>query len=160
MAVKIERKDRLRAKLLALPKEVRAEMKKALREGAEELVAMQKRLVQVDSGALRDSIGYTFGKYQAENSNVRGVSASAGLDDPDLSVTVHAGNAKAYYAAFVEFGTEPHSQPRNKRIGRFHPGSAARPFFFPSYRALKKRIRSRVTRATTKAAKTVAAQGK
>jgi hypothetical protein len=41
--------------------------------------------------------------------------------------------------------------------GSQHPGTAAQPFFYPSYRALKKRAKSRMSRAAKKAAQRVAA---
>lgn len=58
---------------------------------------------------------------------------------------VHAGAGKAYYARFVEFGTSD--------------GKPAQPFFYPSYRMLRSRIRGRISRATTKAVKRVAGNG-
>jgi len=145
MARGVQGLEKLRAKLRALPDEVRKEMRAAMTTGAEELVSMQKRLAPVDSGDLRDSIGYSFGEYRAANSNVRGVGVGSRVGDPDLSVTVHAGDAKAYYAAFLEFGTV---------------NMAAHPFFFPAYRALRKRIRSRISRASSNAAKKIAKGGK
>lgn len=156
MATKVQGLDKLRAKLRRMPQEARAEIGKAMETGAAELVAMQKRLAPVSSGDLQRSIGYTKGAFAPENSNVRGVSAGSVVADPDLSITVHAGDAKAFYAAFIEFGTAPHKQPNNPMVGYHHPGSAAHPFFFPAYRALKRRIKGRISRATTKAAKTVA----
>lgn len=56
----------------------------------------------------------------------------------ELSVEVVAGNNKAFYAAMVEFGTV---------------NAPAQPYFFPPYRALKKRIKSRTSRAVKKAVK-------
>lgn len=53
-----------------------------------------------------------------------------------LAVDVKAGSRKAFYARFVEFGV--HGRP-------------AHPFFYPPYRALKRRIRSRIGRAIGKA---------
>lgn len=132
----------------------RAKLREALAKSAEELTAMQKRLAPRDSGDLQESIGFTFGKYTADNANVRGVS-TAGGGDPDLSVTVHAGNAKAYYAAFIEFGTAPHKQG-GLFEGTDHPGTSPQPFFYPPYRALRKRIKGRVTRAGRKAIKDAA----
>lgn len=129
----------------------RAKLKEAIRQGAEELTAMQKRLAPKDSGDLQNSIGFTFGTYKADNANVRGVSTGGG-GDPDLSVTVHAGDAKAFYAAFIEFGTEPHPQGGAFK-GTDHPGTSPQPFFFPAYRTLKKRIKGRITRAGRKAIK-------
>ena len=62
----------------------------------------------------------------------------------DLAVEVAAGGRNAFYARFVEFGTV-------KR--------AAQPFFFPAYRALRRKLRGRISRAVTKAAKKVAGSG-
>ena len=151
---KLEGRDRLLRKMRALPDEVRSAIRQALAEGADEITDMQKRLVPVKSGALRNSIGSTFGKYKPANSNVRGVQAGTS-GDPDLTVTIHAGDAKAFYASFVEFGTAPHTN-QGRFAGTQHPGSRAQPFFYPAYRALRRRVKSRITRATTKAARKVA----
>lgn len=51
---------------------------------------------------------------------------------------VKAGSNRAFYAAMQEFGTVK---------------MRANPFFFPTYRANKKRIRSRIRRAVRKAAR-------
>lgn len=128
---------------------------------------MQKRLAPFASGDLRNSIGYTFGAYRAENSNVRGVTASGVGGDPELTVTVHAGDANAWYAALVEFGTSPHTiKPRRPGgllniHGRLiesvsHPGGSPQPFFYPAWRASRKRVKSRISRATTKSVKEAA----
>ena len=143
--------DKLRARAKAIPRNVRVATRRALETGAKEITSLQKSLVRDDTGDLKRSIGYTFGKYKPENANVRGVAAGGGLGDPDLSVTIHAGDAKAYYAAFVEFGTAPHEQPNNRINGGQHPGASAAPFFFPAYRALKRRAKGRITRAMNKA---------
>ncbi len=128
-------------------------MREALEISAKEITDMQKRLAPVDSGDLQRSIGYTFGFYKAENANVRGVSESAGGADPDLSVTIHAGDAKAYYAAFLEFGTQGPYQIGGRFAGTTHPGTTAQPFFYPAYRSLKQRAKSRLTRAMRKGIK-------
>lgn len=149
--------DRLKRKLKRMPQVARKEIKAALQQSAEELAETAKSLAPVKSGALRDSIGYTFGNYKAENANVRGVSGGGGrLNDPDLTVTVHAGDAKAFYAAFVEFGTAGH-KAGGKFKGAYIPPSPAQPYFFPAYRLVKRRVRSRISRATNKAARKVAA---
>lgn len=145
--MKIEGKERLRKKLRAIPVAARAEIHAALEKSASELAATATSLAPKKTGALAASIGYTFGEYKPDNANVRGIKtfgADNGVGDPDLTVTVHVGDAKAFYAAFVEFGTQK---------------SSAQPFFFPAYRLVKKRVKGRVTRATTKAAKAVAAGG-
>lgn len=158
MATRVLNRERLKRKLAALPKRARAEIHKALEKGAEEIKTTARNLVPVSSGDLRESIDYTFGKFEADNPNVRGVQAGGGLEDPELSVTIHAGDEKAYYAAFVEFGTKPHEQG-GLFAGAQHPGTKAQPYFFTAYRLLKKRVKSRIARATRKAARDVAAGG-
>jgi len=154
--VKIRNVDRLKRKLASLPIAARQEMRAALEKSAAEIVDLQRRFVPVKSGTLRKSIGYTFGDYAAQNANVRGVSGSSGTSkDKDLSVTVHAGDASAFYAAFVEFGTAPHVN-RGRFAGSQHPGSPAEPFFYPGWRLGKKRAKGRIARAVNKAARKVA----
>lgn len=153
--MKIKGVDKLKRKLKAMPKVARDEIHGALQKSAAEMAATAKNFAPVKSGALRASIGYTFGEYAPENSNVRGVGGGGKLNDRDLTVTVHAGDAKAYYAAFVEFGTAPHEN-EGRFAGSEHPGASAHPYFFPAYRLVKKRVKSRISRATNKAAKKVA----
>ncbi len=152
MPTKVQNVERLKRRLAAIPKAARAEIRKALEKGAQEIKTMARVMAPVKDGDLRESIDYTFGAFSPENSNVRGVSASDGLGDPDLSVTIHAGDAKAFYAAFVEFGTAPHPQG-GQFTGTQHPGTAPQPFFYPAYRLLKKRVKGRIGRAVRKAAR-------
>ncbi|ULK98844.1 HK97-gp10 family putative phage morphogenesis protein [Bradyrhizobium sp. I71] len=160
MATKVEGRERLLAKMRALPVEVRSAIKQALAQGADEITDMQKRLAPVSAtgshgnppGALRDSIVQTWGGDKARYSSLAG---SAGAGDPDLTVRISAGNSKVRYAHLVEFGTSPHPNG-GKFKGTDHPGTTAQPFFYPAYRALRKRVKSRISRATNKAAKKVA----
>lgn len=165
--MKVQNLDRLKARIAALPEETRAEVQAALLKGGNEIADAARRFVPVKSGALRDSIGVTLGDYAPENANVRGVSAGGGQHD--FAVTIHAGNAKAFYAAWVEFGTKPHNVAkgggtkkgqRQARAGGGipHPGAAPNPFFYPAYRLNKKRALSRIKRAIGKAARKVAAR--
>lgn len=152
----------LNKKVAAIPKRVEAKARIAMEKGADELVAMMKRLVPVDDGDLRDSIGWTWGS--APKGSV--VLAETEADSRGLKITVYAGNEKAYYARWVEFGTAPHNVAKGGGTvagkkdfasggGTGHPGSRARPFFFPAWRALRKRIRARIRRETAKAFKFV-----
>lgn len=168
---KVQNRERLLRKLKALPKAARARIGAALDEGADEIVAMQKRLAPKRTGALANSIRKVKGNYAPDNPNVRGFGGAV-KGDPDLTVTIVAGDAKAYYAAFVEFGTSPHRiAPKEAEAlsingnvlapGRAvsHPGATAEPFFYPAYRALKKRVKGRASRAITKAVKEIAGNG-
>ncbi|MCB5173646.1 HK97-gp10 family putative phage morphogenesis protein [Microvirga lenta] len=152
---RVRNRDKLLRKLAALPQKARQTIGPAIDQGAAEIVGMQKRLVPKESGALERSIRAVKGNYKAENANVRGVSAGGVQGDPDLSVTIVAGDAAAWYARLVEFGTAPHE---NKGLfaGTQHPGTRPQPYFYPPVRALRKRVKSRITRATKKAAREVA----
>lgn len=145
----LQNRDRLLRKLAAIQGAPRAAMKEALRQNATEIVAMQKRLAPVASGDLRNSIGFTFGTYRSANANVRGVSGGGG-GDPDLSVTIHAGDARAFYAAMLEFGASGPWTIGGRFAGATHPGFSAEPFFYPAWRALRRRSKSRLTRAMRK----------
>ena len=137
---------KLHKKLQRMPDVAKARIRTAMEQGANEIVAMMRNLVPVDSGALRDSIGWTWGK-APQGAMTIGKMAASNLAG-DLTITIYAGtrdkklgDTDAYYARFVEFGTK---------------NMAASPYFYVSYRANKKKVRSRIRRATTAAAKEVA----
>lgn len=138
---------RLQRKLQALPKAVKAPIRAAMVASANEIVAMAKNLVPVsepNGGTLRDSIGWTWGR-PPSGSIALGVAQALG---GELSLTVFAGNDKAFYARWVEFGTQ------SGLIGG--GGNPAQPFFFPAYRANKKRLKARINKAVRDAASSVA----
>nr|WP_176024864.1 HK97-gp10 family putative phage morphogenesis protein [Brucella pseudintermedia] len=132
---------KLRKKLEALVAVGRDEIRRAMETSADEIVALAKNLVPVDKGDLKDSIGWTWGK-APKGAMTLGKVQSDGVDS-EFTITIYAGSSEAYYARWVEFGTQ--------KMG-------AQPYFYPSYRALRRRSKSRVTRAVTKAIKKVAAQ--
>lgn len=165
----VEGLDKLNRKLtVTIPKRVQEATRKAMEKGAEETVQMMKRLVPVDSGALRDSIGWTWG--DAPNGSFT-IGMVGGREYGTMRITIYAGNDKVYWARFVEFGTRPHNSAkgggtkagkesyrtgRRTKLGiapRMHPGAAAKPFFYPSWRAMRKRVKSRITREMRKAIK-------
>lgn len=165
---RMKNRERLLKKMAALPAAVRQEMKAAIKQSADEIVALQKSLAPEESGDLIRSIRAVSGTYRPENSNVRGM--SAGVEgDPDLTVTIVAGDANAWYARLVEFGTKPHTIKAKRPGGLLnvfglfverveHPGAKPRPFFYPAYRSLRRRAKGRITRAAKKAARKVAAE--
>lgn len=144
----------LNKKLAALPKAAETAIKAAMSQGADEIVALMKSLVPVDTGDLKDSIGWTWGKAPKGALSLGAVTSV----DGKLIITIYAGDARAYYARWVEFGTAPHING-GKFAGTQNPGMKAQPFFFVSFRALRKRTKSRITRAINKSAKQVAASG-
>lgn len=146
---------KLDRKLRRLPAAAKATIRAAMAEGADEMVAMMKSLVPVlkkpderrRAGALRDSIGWTWGK-APQGSMVLAMLKGAGMGG-DLTITIYAGTRDkklgvddAYYARWVEFGTTK---------------MAAQPYFFVSYRANRKKAKSRIRKAINVSAKRVAA---
>lgn len=170
--------DKLNRKLIQLPHRAEKEIKLAMEAGAQDVVNMAKALVPVgqssgvnssnNPGALRDSIGWTWGNKAPKGSIKLGsIGNSSGRRPGDLVITIFAGNDEAFYARWVEFGTKSHgidavNAPVMGRAGvNFgthvnHPGAVATPFFFPAYRAMKKRIKGRMARAINKSARDVA----
>lgn len=145
--------DKLKRKLHELPDEMQTAIRKASESGAEEMVDMAARLAPVDTGALKASIAWTYGdpptgsigagtKRKGKGGGGARKGARGGASGDRISI--YAGDPTAYYARWVEFGTA--ARP-------------ATPFFYPAFRALKKRMRSRTTRAINKAVKGVANNG-
>lgn len=163
---KIKNLERLQKKLRALPNAVRERIKKAMGEVADDIVRMAKSLVPTKSFELQKSIGWTWGDAPKGSISLAAVSGVGGAKD--LTITIYAGNDEAFYARWIEFGTAPHSVAKGggTKFGKAkaalgggipHPGTSAQPFFFVSYRANRKRGKSKITRAINKAAKDVAA---
>ncbi len=154
-AVKIIGLAKLQRKLDRMPDAAKAEIHKALEEAADEIVRMAKGLVPIlrtpddrrRAGALRDSIGWTWGK-APKGAMTLGKVAESALGG-DLTIAIYAGTRDkssgvddAFYARWVEFGTQK---------------MQAQPYFFPSYRANKKPAARRIRAGIRRAAKTVAA---
>lgn len=142
--MKILGRRKLERRLAAMPEAVRVEIRAAMEQSANEIVELMRRMVPIgETRQLHDSIGWTWGEAPKGALVIartrKSMAAKAGL-----SLTIYAGGGAAYYARFVEFGT--------LRM-------MAQPFFFPSWRLGRKRVRSRVTRATNRAARKVAAGG-
>lgn len=159
--------SKLQQKLAALPDAVKEEISKAMEQGAQEVVDFARRLVPVDEMTLYESIGWTWGD-PPEGALV--LARSKRRQGDGLRITVYAGGGEAFYARWVEFGTAPHNVARGGGTvagrrslasggGLGHPGARAQPFFFPAYRASRRRIRSRISRATNAAARKQAARG-
>ena len=139
-----------------VPNTVRKAAREALEQGAQELVELIRALAPVDDGFLLASIGWTWGDPPKGAIALDEVSSA---EDPSMRIVVYAGSELAFYARWVEFGTQPHALSRNASVergkrqdqGGWHPGAAAHPFFWPAYRTLRRRIKSRITRKINQA---------
>lgn len=152
-------RDKAKALFRALPKSVRTATQDALAASAEELTAAIRYNVPIDQGDLRESVRWRRGAPRERKK--QGDTAP----DKDLAVTVIAGSKKAFYAAMVEFGTRAspgrQGQLYKRQKGatrglrrvdkRPHAATPAQPFFFPTYRALRKRLTGRIKRAQRRA---------
>lgn len=126
----------LNRKMKAIPPAAERAAGMALHKGADELVGMQKRLAPVDDGDLQGSIK----KEPIGPTKVIVVAGCAPTTRP-----VRKGQKAVYdYALGQEFGTAK---------------MAANPFFYPAWRALRRSVRSRVTREINKAIKDAATSG-
>jgi HK97 gp10 family phage protein len=136
---------------VVFPALVEQRVKEALEKAADQVVAQMKARVPVYAGppeirsdgrpvrpgALRDSIGWTWG--DAPKGTVALGSVQTGLTkEGTTKLTIYAGNKEAFYARWVEFGTR-------KWTGN--------PFFFSTWRNNKRKVRGQITRALRKAIK-------
>jgi HK97 gp10 family phage protein len=145
---KVSNVARLRKKLIQLPDVAKTLIKAQMALVADDIVGMMKRLAPVlqtpakdrRPGALRDSIGWTWGKAPKAASVVATVKSKNG---GDLTITIYAGDAEAFYARWQEFGTQD---------------MQAQPYFYVSWRANKKVAVRQIRKAVRDGAKKVAAQ--
>lgn len=141
---KMQGLDRLVRQLRTIPQHVERATAVAMEAGAGEIVAMMKRLVPKDSGDLHDSIGWTWGD-APEGAMVLARSKSGGGSGRKV-ITIYAGNAQTMVGARTQF--------QLARIQEFGTQAmAANPYFYPSWRAGKRRVRGRIIRAMKKAIK-------
>lgn len=142
----VEGLSKLNARLKRIPMKAKAAARDMVVKSGHELAAMQRGLVAVDKGDTRDSIAVTPPGGTTPPYSQPGGSRTAG----PLEAIVTAGNTKVRTAHLVEYGTAPHING-GWAAGTQHPGTKAQPFFWPAYRALRKRFKSRNTRAISKA---------
>lgn len=145
---------RIVAKLKQIPAVAVDAARVAMEEGAEEVCAFMRQLVPAKSQALRRSIGWTWGELPPGSFMIDDIRSgpNQGQQYATLRIKIYAGSREAFYARFVEFGTQPHSLTRNASVargkrqatGRGHPGTIAQPFFFPAWKAKRPAFRNRI----------------
>lgn len=142
--------EALKAKLARYQAALQVELVGEMERQAAKVVADMKRLVPIDTGALRDSIGWTWGNAPAGSVTVGTIrrGRNKGMAYGQIIITIYAGtrdkslgSADAFYARFQEFGTR--KMPAN-------------PFFFPAWRANKTAVKAGLGRAIKRAAARVA----
>lgn len=108
-----------------------------MEEGAQEIVDAMKMAAPIQSGDLRDSIGWTWGEVPAGSFMIDEIRSGKNKGDQyaTLRIKIYAGNRDAFYARFQEFGTR--SQP-------------ARPFFFSTWKRERAKFRRKIRAAIRK----------
>jgi HK97 gp10 family phage protein len=145
----VEGREALARKIRALSDKVRVPVQNAVVQGAEDIADTQRTFVPVDEGDLKASIHVTKpGETTPAHSQPGGSRVAR-----EYEAIVTAGNDRVRYPHLVEFGTKPHPQG-GMFEGTEHPGTPAQPYFWPGYRLVRKRVRSRVKRIIGKAIKT------
>lgn len=119
-----------------IPNNVRINVRAAMEDAANDIVEeMWSRAPQGETGRLGASIGWTWGKAPAGSFVIGSVGKT---EFATMRITIFAGGEDAFYARFLEFGTLK---------------MAAQPFFFPVWRARRKRVKARISRAISKSFK-------
>jgi HK97 gp10 family phage protein len=165
MPVQWQRKAQLKKKLSVLPKAVQEAVRAAMEEAAQDIVNKMRAQVPVDTGNLRDSINWVWGAAPKDAKVITSVGTLKAAEGINTSqITIFAGDYYAYYARWVEFGTRGRAPGRyrderghTRNAGkRGHAATPARPFFYPTWRAERKKIRARMARRINAAIKKIA----
>lgn len=158
----------------------RAAVLKRLREIVPEAEDAAAKAQETSAKELAEAIKARAPRYSGEYVNSIQAVKLAGRNDDRKPIGIQPtkdpnawGIVALYIWRFIEFGTRPHSIRAKKRallsfrVGERlvrtgqvnHPGMAPRPHIFPTYRAMKKRIRRRIAGAINKAIKAKATSG-
>jgi HK97 gp10 family phage protein len=107
-----------------------------------------------ETGELAKSIGWTWGKAPERSMVIQKAEVGS------MVLTIYAGNKKAFYARWREFGTRANTKGEaltyasgRRRTGGGHSGTRAQPFFYPSFRANKKMFVREMRKALNQAIK-------
>lgn len=126
---------RLKARLAAIPQEVKEAVQPALTKQADQMAASMRGFVPVDDGDLQKSITVT----QAGASTPPYSQPGGSMTVPENAVAITVGNSDVRYGHLVEYGTTKMN---------------AQPYFWPAVRLhnvkAKKAIRSAIGRAVRK----------
>jgi hypothetical protein len=140
--MKFVNRDRFMKQLFSVVPEAERELADANQKSAAEFVAMAQRLAPPGgTGALHDSIRM----YPGQRPGSWVVEAGG----PGTTKPVRSGQKATYdYSKGIEFShkTRPNKGGSQKKV-------AAEPFFWPAYRAQKRPMKGRATRALRKAIK-------
>lgn len=150
--------DKLNKRFRNLPRAAAKAIEPAVHKGALEVQTAARTLAPVDTGELRDAIEVKddISDFKATGAIGNfGNASGGGVGDIKryIGLFPEKRNSPGWYGAWVEFGTAPRSQKFGNNGTVNLPGTPPRPFLFPAYRLMRKRVVGRVRRAIKKAAK-------
>ena len=166
MASSVQGLDKLLRQIAAIPKGVAEAAEYQLSENAYTLADAIKSHAPVATGALAASVSYcagdppegaTLGGGQTSNADPLGEA----LSERGLRYSIFAGDKRAFYARWIEFGTRAGTKGdkvsdkshRSRTVARNHPGTKSQPFFYPTIRARAPQLKASIGRAISQAAK-------
>jgi HK97 gp10 family phage protein len=125
--------DKLNRRWAAIPAKVKAQVRREMEKQAQDIVDdMYSTIQRHITGDLGGSIGWTWGEAPKGTMTIGKV---GGKEYGAMRITIYAGGTDAFYARFVEFGTVK-NRPK--------------PFFFPVWRARRKKAKAGIRRAIKK----------
>ncbi len=148
--------------------QVMARLRRVIPDAEKELATAQAAAAQELAGAIRSRAPLLTGEYAASIEAAPLASRPGGRRQVGIAPTKDP-NAQGIFALyiwrFIEFGSRAHVIVPKKARGLFfvgkggkgvfvgsvrHPGTPARPHVFPTYRAMRKRIRRKIANAMNK----------
>lgn len=136
--------QQFRAKMRAIPVVVREEVARDMEVTANLIVRTMKSFAPRKTGALANSIGWTWGQAPEGSLTVGAV------EEEGLRITIFAGGAGKGTKRVVRKGSGIISDvARFQEFGTTR--APARPFFFPVWRANRRLVRGRISRAIRRA---------
>lgn len=124
--------DKLNARWSKIPARVKEHVRRELEKQAQDIVDDMYSIAPQQTGDLAGSIGWTWGDAPKGTMTIGKV---GGKEYGTMRITIYAGGKDAFYARFIEFGTAK---------------MTANPFFFPVWRARRKKARAGIRRAMKK----------
>jgi hypothetical protein len=158
-SVTFQGKEVLIRKFQDLPDLMQVRVKRAMERSATRTVAMMKRLCPVRTGALRASIGWTWGPPPSGTLPIGKL--KNGVNSP-LLISIYAGGTAA--TKRFQYRSSGNRRRDHKRKGSFETDvarlvefgtmhAAAQPFFYPSWRVNRPLMRDNVRSAVRYAAR-------
>lgn len=158
LTIKFFRSEIVRKKIEALPEIAREPIRRVVANAGDMVVERAKSLVPVDDGVLRDSLRWEWAKSDAFRAMIvigpSGEFLKAHGRIPSLARWIEFGTAPAQAGKRgVRFAKGGRLRQSDTASGRTHPGLPARPYLFPAWRQLKKRIKAMFSDALMRAFK-------